>query len=52
MTSTISIDAEGSIAIPAKMLIDIWETFPNHPLSFSIDDKMGVEISSDYGKTN
>jgi DNA polymerase-3 subunit beta len=52
MTSTISIDAksEGSIAIPAKMLLDILKTFPNHPLTFSIDDKMGVEISSDYGK--
>ena len=52
MTSTISIDAksEGSVAIPAKMLLDIFKTFPNHPLTFSIDDKMGVEISSDYGK--
>ncbi len=52
MTSTISIDAksEGSVAIPAKMLLDILKTFPNHPLTFSIDEKMGVEISSDYGK--
>ena len=32
------------------MLLDILKTFPNHPLTFSIDDKMGVEISSDYGK--
>ena len=43
MTSKISIDAksEGSIAIPAKMLLDILKTFPNHPLTFSIDDKNG-----------
>ena len=52
MTSTIAIDAksEGSVAIPAKMLLDILKTFPNHPLTFSIDEKMGVEISSDYVK--
>ena len=52
MTSTIPIDAksEGNIAIPAKMLLDILKTFPNHPLTFSIDEKMGIEISSDYGK--
>ena len=52
MTSKLSIDAksEGSVAIPAKILIDILKTFPDHPLTFSIDEKMYIEISSDYGK--
>ena len=52
MTATLEIDAksEGSVAIPAKILLDILKTFPDHPLTFSIDDKMSVEIASDYGK--
>lgn len=52
MTATLDIDAksEGSVAIPAKILLDILKTFPDHPLTFSIDDKMSVEIASDYGK--
>jgi DNA polymerase-3 subunit beta len=52
ITSILPIDAksEGSVAIPAKILIDILKTFPDHPLTFSIDEKMGIEISSDYGK--
>lgn len=41
---------EGSIAVPAKLLLDILKTFPDHPLTFSINDKLGIEISSDYGK--
>lgn len=41
---------EGSVAVPAKLLLDILKTFPDHPLTFSINDKLGIEISSDYGK--
>lgn len=41
---------EGSVAVPAKLLLDILKTFPDHPLTFSISDKLGIEISSDYGK--
>ena len=52
ITSNVKIDAksEGSVAIPAKILIDILKTFPDHPLTFSIDEKMSIEIASDYGK--
>ncbi len=52
ITSNLKIDAksDGSIAIPAKILIDILKTFPDHPLTFSIDEKMSIEIASDYGK--
>ncbi len=31
-------------------LSDILKTFPDHPLTFSIDEKKSIEISSDYGK--
>ncbi len=54
-TMTTSINAEakegGNIAVPAKLLIDILKTFPEQPLTFSIDNKKNsIEISSDYGK--
>jgi len=53
MTATVSIESKdsGSIAIPAKLLIDTLKTFPEQPLTFSIDKKkFSIEISSDYGK--
>jgi len=53
MITSIEVESKNniSIAVPAKFLIDILKTFPDHPLNFSIDEKtMGIEISSDYGK--
>ena len=52
MNTHIDVEAkeDGNVAVPAKLLLDILKTFPDHPLTFSVDDKMGVEISSDYGK--
>src|ERR1035437_9748273 len=53
MTTIISIESKdkGSIAIPAKLLIDTLKTFPEQPLTFNIDEKKySIEISSDYGK--
>ncbi|MCB0379928.1 MAG: DNA polymerase III subunit beta [Flavobacteriales bacterium] len=42
---------DGLIAIPAKLLLDTLKTFPEQPLTFTIDSKsFGIEISSDYGK--
>ncbi|MBW6484018.1 MAG: DNA polymerase III subunit beta [Vicingaceae bacterium] len=42
---------DGVIAIPAKLLLDTLKTFPNQPLTFSINDAdFGIEISSDQGK--
>lgn len=41
----------GSICIPARILLDTLKTFPNLPLTFTIDEKsFGIEISSDFGK--
>lgn len=41
----------GDICIPARLLLDTLKTFPDQPLTFTIDDKKkSVEIISDYGK--
>ena len=53
-TITASLKAEasdtGSIAIPARLLIDMLKTFPEQPLSFLVDpEKKSVEITSDKG---
>jgi len=41
----------GKVAVQAKILLDTLKTFPEQPLTFSIDEKTHqVEISSDYGK--
>lgn len=53
MTTLIPIESKdsGNIAIPAKLLIDTLKTFPEQPLTFSIDmKKFSIEISSDFGK--
>lgn len=43
--------ASGKVAVQAKILLDTLKTFPEQPLTFSIDEKTHqVEISSDYGK--
>ncbi|MBS1646023.1 MAG: DNA polymerase III subunit beta [Bacteroidetes bacterium] len=41
----------GSIAIPARTLLDILSNFPEQPLTFSIDKKtFGVKITADNGE--
>ncbi len=42
---------KGSVAIPARILLDTLKAFPEQPLTFGIDGRHhGVEISSDQGK--
>lgn len=42
---------EGSIAIPAKLLLDTLKTFGDIPLTFTVDSKTGgVVLASDSGK--
>ena len=41
---------KGSVCIPARLLLDTLKTFPEQPLTFSIEDNNTVEISSDHGK--
>jgi DNA polymerase-3 subunit beta len=53
ITATMAVEAKdkGSVAIPAKLLLDTLKAFAEQPLTFSIDPKHhGVELSSDQGK--
>ena len=52
MASTLNVesDSTGSVAIPAKLLLDTLKTFPEQPLTFVIEDNNTVEISSNHGK--
>ena len=43
-------DDEGSVAIPARLLLDTLKTFPEQPLTFVIEENNTVEISSNHGK--
>ncbi|MFW5755575.1 MAG: DNA polymerase III subunit beta [Tangfeifania sp.] len=44
-------EGEGTIAVPAKLLIDTLKEFPEQPLTFQIDDEnFGIEIFSENGK--
>jgi DNA polymerase III subunit beta len=53
MTTKLEVKTEdtGTIAVPAKMLLDILKAFPDIPLTFKIDPATyGVELTSDAGK--
>lgn len=53
MTATLKVESKetGSIAVPARLLLDTVKTFADHPLTFTIDKKkFAIEISSNYGK--
>ncbi len=41
---------EGSVCIPARLLLDTLKTFPEQPLTFTVEDNNTVEISSNHGK--
>ena len=43
-------DSKGSVAIPARLLLDTLKTFPEQPLTFVIEENNTVEISSNHGK--
>lgn len=53
LVTSIPVEAkeEGSIAIPARLLLDILKAFPEQPLTFTIDlESLNIELSSDNGK--
>ena len=52
MSSTINVesDSEGSVALPARLLLDTLKTFPEQPLTFIVEENSTVEISSNHGK--
>jgi DNA polymerase-3 subunit beta len=41
---------EGSIAIPAKILLELLKTYGDTPLTFTIDNNQGIEIAADEAK--
>lgn len=44
-------DSDGSIAVPAKILLETLKALPQQPITFSINDEnFGIEITSAYGK--
>ncbi len=43
-------DSTGSVAIPARLLLDTLKTFPEQPLTFVVEENNTVEISSNHGK--
>jgi hypothetical protein len=54
MITNLSVKAEetGSIAVPARIVLDYLKTLPEQPLTFTIDEaSLGIEISSSYGKS-
>lgn len=52
MSAILEIDSssEGSVAVPAKLLLDILKTFPEQPLTFTVQENSTIEISSNSGK--
>ena len=52
MVSSMEVDSKskGSLAIPSKLLIDTLKTFPEQPLTFTVQDNNIIEINSNHGK--
>lgn len=52
MSTKLDVDSEdsGTIAVPAKLLLETLKTFPEQPLTFLVADNNTVEISSNHGK--
>jgi len=43
-------DDNGSIAVPARLLLETLKTFPEQPLTFVVEENNTIEISSNHGK--
>ncbi len=52
MSAALTIDStsKGSVAVPAKLLLEILKTFPEQPLTFTVEENSTIEISSNSGK--
>ncbi len=52
VSATLEVESEssGSLALPARLLLDTLKTFPEQPLTFIAEDNNTVEISSSHGK--
>jgi len=46
-----NVDKDGSVAIPARFILDTLKTFADEPLTFTVDESgFGIEIKSSNGK--
>ncbi len=44
-------DGEGTVAVPARILLDTLKQLPQQPVTFNVnDDNFGIEITSSFGK--
>lgn len=53
ITTTLDVmsDSDGSVAIPARILLDTLKALPQQPVTFSVNnDNFSIEITSAYGK--
>lgn len=52
MTTSLPIEAkeDGKVAVPSKILLDALKTLPDQPISFQVDENLGIEISAGDGK--
>ena len=52
MSATLELesDSKGSVAVPAKLLLDILKTIPEQPITFTVEENSTIEISSNSGK--
>src|SRR5690606_14558927 len=41
---------KGMVCIPARLLLETLKTFPEQPLTFTVEDNNTIEISSNHGK--
>jgi len=47
----INADGDGTVAVPAKILIDTLKALPQQPITFNVDEgNFAIEITSAYGK--
>lgn len=49
-TLEVESNSEGSVAVPAKLLIEILKNFAEQPLTFTIKDNNSIEITSSTGE--
>ena len=45
-------EEDGVLAVPARLLIDTLKTFPNVPVTFSVDNQHKIEMTAGEGKYN
>ncbi len=52
MSAKLEVESDniGSIAVPARLLLETLKTFPEQPLTFVVEENNTIEISSNHGK--